>query len=388
MSSGTRLTVASLFCGIGGLDLGFTKAGYDVVWASDISQNAVNTYRKNLGIQPICKDLKEVEAEAIPKTDVIIGGPPCQAFSLVGKRRQNDPRGELVFRFLDVVGWKRPEAFVMENVPGMAASYIEGTRLPELLATRFTEFGYYVKVVKLSAVDFLVPQKRQRLFILGSLKSEIREPNPWEFSEECYGENKEEFDLSARAAIGDLGSCVGRGDLASYRSDPASDFAQMMRSNNGDYVSLHECPKMSEKDIELVNHIPPGGNYTDIPDEIATPRVMKFKRTGGRTTTYGRLHPDRPAYTINTYFRRPNVGCNFHYEEKRLITPREAMRFQSIPDYFEIVYSSQDERNAFIGNAVPPLLAQAIAWSVMKSFTGKQRLKASQQPLPFSSVDR
>jgi DNA (cytosine-5)-methyltransferase 1 len=102
----------------------------------------------------------------------------------------------------------------------------------------------------------------------------------------------------------------------------------------------------------------------DIPDEIAPGRVLKYKKTGGRTTTYGRLHPDRPAYTINTYFRRPNVGCNFHYGEPRLITAREAMRFQSIPDHFELVFTRQDERNALIGNAVPPLLARALAFSV------------------------
>ena len=91
----------------------------------------------------------------------------------------------------------------------------------------------------------------------------------------------------------------------------------------------------------LVNHIPPGGNYKDVPDEFATGRITKYKESGGRTTTYGRLHPDEPAYTINTYFRRPNVGCNFHYADLRLITPREAMRFQSIPDYF-----SQDDIGA------------------------------------------
>ena len=105
----------------------------------------------------------------------------------------------------------------------------------------------------------------------------------------------------------------------------------------------------------------------DVPDEIATGRIKKFKETGGRTTTYGRLHPDKPSYTINTYFRRPNVGSNFHYAQPRLITPREAMRFQSFPDHFEIQQGgAQDQRNALIGNAVPPLLARAIAWSVKR----------------------
>lgn len=110
----------------------------------------------------------------------------------------------------------------------------------------------------------------------------------------------------------------------------------------------------------------------DIPDEIAPGRVLKYKESGGRTTTYGRLHPDKPSYTINTYFRRPNVGSNFHYSEPRLITPREAMRFQSIPDHFEVSYSSQDGRNALIGNAVPPLMARAIAWQLRKALQDEQ----------------
>jgi DNA (cytosine-5)-methyltransferase 1 len=108
---------------------------------------------------------------------------------------------------------------------------------------------------------------------------------------------------------------------------------------------------------------------------------MKFKETGGRTTTYGRLHPEYPSYTINTYFRRPNVGCNFHYSEPRLITPREAMRLQSMPDHWELVFSSQDARNALIGNAVPPLMGHAIAWSVSKSLTAPRDNENLRTPL-------
>lgn len=138
----------------------------------------------------------------------------------------------------------------------------------------------------------------------------------------------------------------------------------MMRSDNKKTVSLHELPRMSDRDKAYVSNIPPGGNYTDIPDEIATPRVLYFKETGGRTTTYGRLHPDKPSYTINTAFRRPNVGCNFHYHHERLITPREAMRFQSIPDHWDLIFSAQDERNTMIGNAVPPLLGMALQLAI------------------------
>jgi len=115
-----------------------------------------------------------------------------------------------------------------------------------------------------------------------------------------------------------------------------------------------------------VKHIPPGGNYTNIPDEISTTRIMSFKKTGGRTTTYGRLHPEKPAYTINTYFNRPNVGANYHYEDERLITVREALRLQSFPDHFTPYYSNQRSLHMQVGNAVPPLLARAIAESLHK----------------------
>jgi DNA (cytosine-5)-methyltransferase 1 len=130
---------------------------------------------------------------------------------------------------------------------------------------------------------------------------------------------------------------------------------------------------MSDTDRRLIAVIPPGGNYSDVPDDLATPRILRFKKTGGRTTTYGRLHPDRPAYTINTYFRRPNVGCHFHYAQERLITAREAMRFQALPDAMELSYTRADQRNALIGNAVPSLMARAIAMTVAEALSRRRR---------------
>jgi DNA (cytosine-5)-methyltransferase 1 len=146
-----------------------------------------------------------------------------------------------------------------------------------------------------------------------------------------------------------------------------------MRLDDATTVSLHESPRMSDTDRRLIAVIPPGGNYSDVPDDLATPRILRFKKTGGRTTTYGRLHPDRPAYTINTYFRRPNVGCHFHYAQERLITAREAMRFQALPDAMELSYTRADQRNALIGNAVPSLLARAIAMTVAEALSRRRR---------------
>lgn len=361
-------TVISLFSGLGGLDLGFKEEGFQIIWANDISESAVKTYRTNLGDQAVCADITKMSPTEIPGADVIIGGPPCQSFSLMGRRDPADPNGRLVFTFLEIVKAKRPLAFVMENVPGMAASKIDGMRLPDILQLQFKDLGYNVVKIPLLASDYFVPQARRRLLLIGCQGRTPQMTTPQTYAGEVLGIDPEGFDISAKAAIGDLGACAPKGKRADYAPVEPSAFARLMRAAGLSDCSLHECPRMSETDKQLVAALPPGGNYLDIPDDIAPGRVLKYKRSGGRTTTYGRLHPGRPAYTINTYFRRPNVGCNFHYAEPRLITPREAMRFQSIPDDFEVVFKSQDERNALIGNAVPPFLARAVAFSLKKTF--------------------
>lgn len=360
------MRVLSLFSGLGGLDLGFMQEGFEVVLAADASVAAVKTYNRNL--EPVAQaiDLAAIDARELPEADVIIGGPPCQSFSLVGQRRPGDERGELVFRFLDAIRVLRPRAFVLENVPGLESSKVEGRRLVDVLVDRFTGLGYSIAAEKLLATDYLVPQRRRRLFIIGRRDAVPVIPDPASFLR-ALGISSHARDISASAAIGDLGPATAKGERARYAGPATSAVARLLRETGVEDVSLHEMPRMSQTDRRLVDVIPPGGNYLDVPDDLATPRILRFKETGGRTTTYGRLHPEHPAYTINTYFRRPNVGCHFHYRDARLITPREAMRFQALPDSFELIYSSQDERNALIGNAVPSLLARAIAWSLRVS---------------------
>jgi DNA (cytosine-5)-methyltransferase 1 len=339
------------------------------------------TYSRNFDRPARHCDISDLTPADIPDADVIIGGPPCQSFSLVGQRKRDDPRGKLVFEFLRIVREKQPRAFVMENVPGMAASTINGRRLPDVLQEEFAELGYFVEKFQLNALDYLVPQRRKRLVLVGCATARPVKPDGPLFAEERYQISQVDFDSGAKAALNDLGGCVAKGLRAPYRNVQPSPFAQMMRRAGLDSVSLHECPRMSPTDLLIVQHIPPGGNYLDIPDSISTGRVMKFKASGGRTTTYGRLHPDQPSYTINTYFRRPNVGCNFHHSELRLITPREAMRLQSMPDHWDLVFTSQDARNALIGNAVPPLMGHAIAWSVAKSLTAPLEKESQRIPI-------
>ena len=130
---------------------------------------------------------------------------------------------------------------------------------------------------------------------------------------------------------------------------------------NGEKVTEHFMPQMSELDKYIVEHVKPGGNYMDIPYDVNSSRIRRLQRDGGHTTCYGRMKPDEPSYTINTYFNRPNVGCNIHYRENRLITVREALRLQSFPDSYVVVSSSKQGRNLIVGNAVPPMLAEVMA---------------------------
>lgn len=151
---------------------------------------------------------------------------------------------------------------------------------------------------------------------------------------------------------------------ADYLEMPKTEYQKRMR--NVEKVTEHFMPQMSELDKYIVEHVKPGGNYMDIPPDVKSSRIRRLQREGGHTTCYGRMKPDEPSYTINTYFNRPNVGCNIHYREDRLITVREALRLQSFPDSYVVVSSSKQGRNLIVGNAVPPMLAEVMAKELKK----------------------
>ena len=348
--------------------MGFAQAGFNTGWANEFSSDAAKSFEAIVGHNAVVGDIQELQ-EHIENSEILIGGPPCQSFSLVGKRDPQDKRGELVFTFAEVVERSTPTAFVMENVQGLLAYTIDGVRLIDVLSNRFENLGYKVSLIKLNAADYFVPQKRKRIFLIGQRISDddFKMITPNEFGELLGFGSQKQF-VSVSEALGDLPPInpKGNNDLTSYEKGPTSHFAKLMRAPKSDGVTLHSMPTMSARDSEYVKFIPPGGNYTSIPDEIATGRILRIKGTGGRTTTYGRLHPDEPAYTINTYFNRPNVGANYHYSEERLISVREALRLQSFPDWFTPYFSSQRSLHQQIGNAVPPLLGRAVAESLKR----------------------
>lgn len=352
-----KIKVVGLFSGCGGLDLGFKQAGYDIIWANDILKDACETYKLNIGNHIINEDITKIDLETIPNADVIIGGPPCQGFSGIGKRDPNDNRSSLVYSYLDVVKKIQPKIFLFENVTGIKSSKAsDGSKVIDNLKIAFEEFGYHINIYTLNAADYGVPQKRKRVFIIGNkLGVDITAPIQTHFDQIP---NKKRW-ISSFEAISDLESPTGNGDIK-YRHEPLCEYQSLMRKNANN-TTLQITPYSSPTDKEIIKHVKPGGNYMDIPDEVSTKRIMYFKSTGGRTTTYGRLDPNKPNYTVNTHFNRPNIGCNIHYDEDRMITIREGLRFQSFPDDFHLISNTNRNYYVQVGNAVPPLLSRAWA---------------------------
>jgi DNA (cytosine-5)-methyltransferase 1 len=361
-----KIKVVSLFSGCGGLDYGFLQSNqYEIIWANDILKDACETYKRNFGDHIVHGDITTIDKSTIPQADVLIGGPPCQSFSLVGKRNPNDERSNLVWSYLEVLQQVKPSFFLLENVTGLlSAKDIDGSKVVDNLVKAFENVGYSTQIYKLNAADYGVPQKRVRVFLVGNNKNLTIEA-PKKTNDE-NGENLPKW-IDMDATLSDLSDTTADG-LGRYLFNPASQYQKLMRAKTDTQFSLHFTPYESAKDKELIQHIPPGGNYANVPDAIATTRILNFKKTGGRTTTYGRLAKDKPSYTLNTHFNRLNVGCNIHYEKERLISLREGLRIQSFPDHFNIFSSTKRNYYVQIGNAVPPLLGLAWAKNIEQYF--------------------
>lgn len=352
--------VVSMFSGCGGFDLGFKWAGFDLVWANDISKEACQTYRTNISDHIVCGDVNEFRLGDLPSADVLIGGPPCQPFSLVGKRNLMDDRIDLIWTFVNAVKELQPQAFVMENVVGLKSAVDRhGGSILDKILRRLKRMGYSLNYAVMNAAEFGVPQLRRRLILMGSLQK-----NPLQFPRATHALDKAselQACVSSFEAIGDLPAPT-KDDRPTGYGTPASSLYQKWVRSKSRKVHNHLYPHMSELDKLIISYIPPGGNYMDVPSSVPSKRIQKFKETGGRTTTYGRLRKDRPSYTLNTHFSRPNVGCNIHFRQDRLITIREGLRFQSFPDSFVLPQGlSKRAQYMLVGNAVPPLMAFAIA---------------------------
>ena len=365
------LTSIDLFSGCGGLTKGFSMAGIRSIFASDIDDNCEKTFQTNFpGVPFLCKDITQITKEEVDALignvvpDIIIGGPPCQGFSLANKRRNlvaDDPRNRLFYGFVKFINWYSPRAFVMENVKGLL-SMKDG----EVLNTILDAFrnagdygGYDVAYKVLLASDYGVPQHRERVIIIGTRRDlgiQPRHPEPHHLDHK----------VTVDEAISDLPpieACQGA-EVMKYPVSPQNDFQSLMRANM-QYVTNHVAMRHTPRLIERFKAIRPGQSLVDVWE---THGSVKRGAPGEKSEVkFGqnnqRLFGDLPAPTIAASFQ-----SNFiHPHLNRNFTAREGARLQSFPDDFifegmrtKMSWEKGLSQYQQIGNAVPVLMAKAI----------------------------
>lgn len=343
-----KLNVIDLFCGCGGASMGFIHAGFNVILGVDNDAAALNTFQANhynskilkgdLSAKETVEEMKELIGEN--SIDVIIAGPPCQGFSLTGPRNFDDERNKLYLAVIEAVKVFKPQAFVIENVPGMATLY-DGQVKDEIIK-RFKSLKYNVTPPQiLCAADYGVPQMRKRLVFVG-LKEELGE---YEYPQPTH--NPDNY-ITCGDALSDLPSreCELGKDEDIYTSPPVTEYQKSMRGNCNTLFN-HTATNHSEMVKSVITLVPEGGNYKDLPSGVGESR--KFNEA------WTRYHSAKPSRTIDTGHRN-----HFHYKYNRVPTIRENARLQSFPDSF-VFFGTRTQQNKQVGNAVPPLLGYHIA---------------------------
>lgn len=349
--------ILDLFCGAGGLSWGMDKNPYfKTMVALDFDEHAANTFKKNMPYaEVVVGDITEAKIKervvALSQkagVNMIVGGPPCQGYSMKGKKLGlQDPRNFLFREYLDLVQRLQPDVFVIENVKGLLLS-ANGWFKDQIVST-IENLGYTVRFGMLNAVNFGVPQSRERAIFICSKHGAIELP-------EATVKSK----VTVRDAIEDLAYLESNeGDFQQeYITEPKSDYQIMMRAGSKKLYN-HKASNHKQIAIDKLKMIPPEQGKEFLPEELHG--KQKFK------TTWGRLKWDEVSPTIDTRFDASSNGTNNHPFLHRAITPREAARLQSFDDNF-IFYGSKVHVRKQVGNAVPPLLAKAIADKIAKTF--------------------
>lgn len=386
-----RPKVLDLFCGAGGLSVGFDAAGYEVVGGIDNSDVAVRTFAANiLGAKGMVRDLRKKNFADVADfvgpggVDVIAGGPSCQGFSTSGGlsraagRDDKDPRNRLFLNFLEIVDLLRPRWIVFENVPGLLL-YDNGRVALEIVRA-FGEIDYRVVPMILLAADYGVPQLRRRVVFVGNrTRSDIAFPaathgNPdlWKnyalpfahLSRIGHGANAGAIaHVTFDEACADLPP-VAEGenlDRAPYRISPRSAYQKAIRAGS-ECVRQHSADVLAPLDRLAAQTLKPGENWRHMP-VVCLPERFHRIRPYDATTLLKRLRGDHPAYTITTKFNEATTGAFIHPYQARTLTLREAARIQSFPDYF-VFGGSVSQIRQQIGNAVPPILARCLAEAI------------------------
>jgi len=355
MKQGKKLTVVDLFSGCGGLSKGFLDAGCDVILGVDNDIPSLKTFKKNhnhstvlhadLFDKNVIKQIKKI----VKKVDILVGGPPCQGFSLTGTRNFDDKRNRLYLSFIDAVEELKPKAFLIENVPGLVRLY-DGSVKDEIIK-RLSALGYSVVWKILCSADYGVPQIRTRVVFVGLRKKygKFIFPIPTHTPDKY---------ITCSEAICDLPTLENSlGAEESLYSSPALSMYQKTMRKNTKILYNHVATKHTEMVKSVINLVPEGGNYKDLPVGIGTSRHFNEAWT--------RYHSKRPSKTIDTGHRN-----HFHYKYNRIPTVRENARLQSFSDDFVFI-GTRTQQNRQVGNAVPPILGYHIGRQIM-SFLNKK----------------
>lgn len=335
-----NLRTLDCFCGAGGLSIGFEKAGFEVIYAFDIDEVSIKTYTHNPKYhrgQAFIRDIYKVTKRSIEedlghelgKIDVMIGGPPCQGFSVQRRGDDNDPRNNLILEYCRLIKEIKPQFFVLENVGGLMST--RGKPYIKTLLDTLSAAGYTIQMKKLTASDFGVPQDRKRVIIVGELsvngKGHFEYPTPLVAPK-----------VTVREAIIDL-----------------------IDKDEND-IPNHKADKLSVINLKRIQAITEGQGQDSLPDEL---QLNCHKKNNGHRhlDTYGRMAWDKPSPTITARFDSFSRGRFGHPVLDRTITLREGARLQTFPDDFEFL-GNKVEVARQIGNAVPPVLAEKIAEKV------------------------
>jgi DNA (cytosine-5)-methyltransferase 1 len=345
-------SVVDLFCGCGGLSKGFEMSGrFSTLLGIDNWDAALETFKLNHpSAQAVSASLQEDNIDKIIgqfsqlKPDVVVGGPPCQGFSLSGPRNFRDSRNSLYLGFLRFVERISPKAVLIENVPGLASLY--GGAVKKRIESELSKLGYRVTSKIVTASDYGVPQDRRRLVFVGLHKGRF------EFPEPTHGAI-DRPKITVREALSDLPLLENeRGqEVMAYSMPPQNPYQRYSRGGSPQ-LHNHVAANHDQRTRVIISHVPEGGNYKSLP--------QKYRNSRNFHVAWTRISGDKPAPTIDTGHRH-----HFHFLANRVPTVRESARLQSFPDSF-IFLSSKTNQYRQVGNAVPPLLAKAIAGQLAK----------------------
>lgn len=382
----------SLFCGAGGCSLGFQQAGFQILYSSDIDKSAIKTYQHNFtdtfsevkDIQTLnCPDLLSRLNLEKGELDMLLGGPPCQGFSTAGMRFWDDPRNRLLKEYIRCLEEIQPKWFLMENVEGLLTSH-KGTYVLEA-AKAFIDLGYAIRIQKVYAHEYGIPQRRKRVFIIGN-----RLGIDFSFPKEKFpatGKRFQDAGVSLKEGLINLPiPSKNKDDCVRYPDNLERSPLFEYYENPQKKVSDHYSPNISDIQQDRIRHISQGQSMKDLPQELqhesfkkrANRRVKDgtpTEKRGGAPVGLRRLVAEQPSLTITRLAIREFI----HPTHDRPLTLRECARIQTFPDSFEFK-GARSQKIKQVGNAIPPLLAEYFATHIVKEY-GFQAQRASKGKL-------